>query len=94
MLIVEDDPTFAGILLENTDKGYNWNLAFEARRPFRNGFFASAGYSYGVSKSIMDGTSDQAASNWGNIYIGSGGDVLNNQPLTRSNFSVGNTFAS
>ena len=50
------------ILLENTDKGHNWNLAFEARRPFRNGFFASAGYSYGQAKSIMDGTSDQAAS--------------------------------
>ena len=57
------------ILLENTDQGYNWNLAFEARRPFRNGFFASAGYSYGEAKSIMDGTSDQAASNWGNVYI-------------------------
>ena len=57
------------ILLENTDQGYSWNLAFEARRPFRNGFFASAGYSYGEAKSIMDGTSDQAASNWGNVYI-------------------------
>lgn len=74
------------ILLENTDQGYNWNASFELRRPFRNGFFASAGYSFGVSKSIMDGTSDQAASNWGNVYVP--GDP-NNPPLVRSNFDPG-----
>jgi len=74
------------ILLENTSKGYNWNLSFEARRPFRNGFFASASYAYGVSKSIMDGTSDQAASNWGNVYIPAN---PNDPPLVRSNFDPG-----
>ena len=74
------------ILLENTDKGYSWNLAFEARRPFRRGFFASAGYSYGQAKSIMDGTSDQAASNWGNVYIPAN---PNDPPLVRSNFDPG-----
>ncbi len=74
------------ILLQNTDQGYNWNLAFEARRPFRNGFFASTGYSYGESKSIMDGTSDQAASNWGNVYIPAN---PNDPPLVRSNFDPG-----
>ncbi len=58
------------ILLENTSEGYNWNVSFEARRPFRNGFFASGSYAYGVARrAIMDGTSDQAASNWGNVYI-------------------------
>jgi Carboxypeptidase regulatory-like domain len=74
------------ILLENTDEGYSWNLAFEARRPFRNGFFASAGYSYGEAKSIMDGTSDQAASNWGNVYIPAN---PNDPPMVRSNFDPG-----
>ena len=74
------------ILLENTSKGYNWNLSLEVRKPYRNGFFASAGYAYGVSKSIMDGTSDQAASNWGNVYVP--GDA-NNPPLVRSNFDPG-----
>jgi hypothetical protein len=74
------------ILLENTSEGYNWNLSLEVRRPFRNGFFASAGYAYGVSKSIMDGTSDQAASNWGNVYVP--GDP-NNPPTVRSNFDPG-----
>ena len=29
---------------------------------------SSGSYSYGVAKSIMDGTSDQAASNWCNVY--------------------------
>ena len=74
------------ILLENTDQGYSWNLAFEARRPFRNGFFASAGYSYGEAESIMDGTSDQAASNWGNVYIPAN---PNDPPVVRSNFDPG-----
>jgi len=74
------------ILLENSNKGYNWNASFEVRRPFRNGFFASGSYSYGVSKSIMDGTSDQAASNWGNVYVP--GDP-NDPPLVRSNFDPG-----
>ena len=71
------------ILLENTSEGYNWNLSYEVRRPFRNGLFFSGAYSYGVAKSIMDGTSDQAASNWGNVYIP--GDP-NNPPLATSNF--------
>ena len=34
----------------------------------------------------MDGTSDQAASNWGNVYMP--GDP-NNPPLARSNFDPG-----
>ena len=58
------------ILLQNTSEGYNWNVSFEVRRPFRNGFFASAVVLPTVCRSrIMDGTSDQAASNWGNVYI-------------------------
>ena len=40
---------------------------FEVRRPFRNGWYAQGSYLYGESKSIMDGTSSQAASNWGNV---------------------------
>ena len=74
------------ILLENTSKGYNWNIAYEVRRPFSNGIFVEGSYSYGVSKSIMDGTSDQAASNWGNVYVP--GDP-NDAPLSRSNFDPG-----
>ena len=74
------------ILLENTSKGYNWNLSYEVRRTFSNGLFFSGAYAYGESKTIMDGTSDQAASNWGNVYVP--GDP-NNAPLVRSNFDPG-----
>ena len=82
--------TFSDVLLlENTDEGSAWSLAFEAKRPFRNGFFLSASYSYGEAHSIMDGTSDQAASNWGFVYVP--GDP-NNAPLTRSDFDPGHRF--
>jgi hypothetical protein len=74
------------ILLENTSKGYNWNLSYEVRRTFSNRLFFSGAYAYGESKTIMDGTSDQAASNWGNVYVP--GDP-NNAPLVRSNFDPG-----
>jgi hypothetical protein len=74
------------ILLRNTDQGSTWTLTFEARRAFRRGWFANASYLYGRARSIMDGTSSQAASNWGNVYVP--GDP-NNAPLTRSNFDPG-----
>ncbi len=74
------------ILLKNTDQGSTWNGAIELRRPFTNGFFVNGSYSYGQARSIMDGTSDQAASNWGNVYTT--GDP-NNVPLGRSNFDPG-----
>ncbi len=74
------------ILLQNTSKGYNWNLAFSVRRPVSHGLFFEGSYSYGVAKSVMDGTSDQAASNWGNVYVPGN---PNDAPLTRSNFDPG-----
>jgi hypothetical protein len=74
------------ILLENTEKGHTWNLAYELRRPFSNGVFVQGAYSYGQAKSIMDGTSDQAASNWGFVFVP---DNANDAPLTRSNFDPG-----
>jgi hypothetical protein len=74
------------ILLTNSDKGDAWSLAFKVDRSVRSGVFASAGYIYGESRSIMDGTSSQAASNWGNVYVPSD---PNDPPLTRSNFDPG-----
>lgn len=74
------------ILLTNTDQGGNWTVSYEVRRPFKNGWFFSAAYSYNDSKTVMDVTSDQAASAWGNTSVP--GDP-NNQPLTRSSFAVG-----
>jgi hypothetical protein len=74
------------IFLTNTNQGDAWSIALKADRPFRNGFFMNSSYLYGRSRSIMDGTSSQAASNWGNVYVP--GDP-NNPPLTRSNFDPG-----
>lgn len=74
------------IFLQNTKQGYNWNLTYQVRRPLRDGLYLDASYAYGVAKTIMDGTSDQAASNWGNVYVP--GDP-NNAPLARSNFDPG-----
>jgi len=75
------------IFLTNTSAGNQWSVSLKVDRPFQNGFFFSGSYLYGDSRSVSDGTSSQAASNWGNVYIS--GDV-NNPPLARSNFSVGN----
>ncbi len=58
------------ILLTNTDQGEQWSIVFKVERPFSNGFFMSGSYLYGESTSILDGTSSQAASNWGNVFIG------------------------
>jgi hypothetical protein len=77
------------ILLKNTKQGSTWNGAVEVRRPFTNGLYINGSYSYGQAKSIMDGTSDQAASNWGNVYTN--GDP-NNVPLARSNFDPGHRY--
>jgi hypothetical protein len=46
----------------------------------------NSSYLYGRSRSILDGTSSQAASNWGNVYVPSN---PNDPPLTRSNFDPG-----
>ena len=80
-------PTLSDVIfLTNTSEGSAWSLVFKVDRPFRDRFFMSASYLYGESTSILDGTSSQAASNWGNVYVP--GDP-NNPPLARSNFDPG-----
>jgi hypothetical protein len=74
------------LLLTNTDKGNSWQMAFKVERPFKNGFYASGSYLYGQAKSINDGTSSVAASNW---YGAPAGYDVNNPALTTSNYSPG-----
>ncbi|GMV22753.1 MAG: hypothetical protein AMXMBFR57_27020 [Acidimicrobiia bacterium] len=57
------------IFLTNSNKGYSWSGVVELRRPFQNGWYFASSWLYGRAKSIMDGTSSQAASNWGNALI-------------------------
>jgi hypothetical protein len=66
-------------------------MAFKVERPFRGRFFANVSYLYGRSRSILDGTSSQANSNFINVYTP--GDI-NNPPLTRSNFDPGHRITS
>jgi hypothetical protein len=79
------------IFLTNTSEGGAWSLNFEMRRQFRDGWYAQGSYTYGESTSILDGTSSQAASNWGNAYIGATGP--NDPPNTRSNFDPGHRLS-
>lgn len=74
------------VFLTNTDQGSQWSVTGKLERPFRNGLYASASYLYGRSKSVNDGTSSQALSNWRFVYVP--GDI-NNAPLATSNFDVG-----
>ena len=74
------------ILLTNTGEGSTWSISGKVERPFTDGWFASAAYLYGEAKSVSDGGSSQAASNWGNLYVP--GDP-NAAPVARSNYDVG-----
>jgi hypothetical protein len=74
------------IFLTNSDGGEAWSGLFELRRPFRGGWFFNASYLYGKSTATMEGTSSQAASNWGNVLVA--GDP-NNPPVGRSVYDPG-----
>jgi hypothetical protein len=42
------------VVLKNQNEGYAYNFAVSLERPFSNGFFAKAAYSYGVAKNTID----------------------------------------
>jgi hypothetical protein len=44
----------SAVVLKNQSDGYSWNAAFSLERPFRNGLFAKASYSYGVARNTID----------------------------------------
>ncbi|MCC5914742.1 MAG: TonB-dependent receptor [Balneolaceae bacterium] len=52
------------ILLTNTDQGHQYSLTAQLRREFQQGFFGDISYTYSDGRSINDGTSSQAISNW------------------------------
>lgn len=79
------------IFLTNTDDGDAWSMVFKLERPFSGRFFANVSYLYGRSRSILDGTSSQANSNFINVYTP--GDI-NNPPLARSNFDPGHRITA
>jgi hypothetical protein len=83
---VSKDPAYSDVIfLTNTTEGSNWSASIKVDKPWKNGWYAGGSYIYGRATSIMDGTSSQAASNWGNVYTP--GDP-NNPPLATSNFDL------
>ncbi|PHI21234.1 hypothetical protein CEQ90_04240 [Lewinellaceae bacterium SD302] len=78
------------ILGYNTNKGYSYNLTASLQRPFSNGLFVQASYSYGDSYSVFDGTSSQNSSQWRNFHNVYGRNV--DQRSMRSSFASGSRF--
>ena len=57
--------------LSNTQRGYSWSTTARIEYDFSNyipGLKATAAYTFSQSKSINDGISAQASSNWGRTY--------------------------
>ncbi|HQX81546.1 MAG TPA: hypothetical protein PKW63_07300, partial [Vicinamibacterales bacterium] len=86
-IYTRDTTTLSDVIyLTNSSEGHTWSGIVELRKPFRNGFFFNSSYLYGESKATMEGTSSQAASNWGNVLTP--GDP-NNPPLGTSVYDPG-----
>jgi hypothetical protein len=51
-------------LLTNTSKGYSYSITGQLQKSFSNGIFASVAYTYSDSRSVNDGNSSVAYSNW------------------------------
>ena len=77
------------VLLTNTGAGSGWMVAAKLDKRFSDDWFLGGSYLYGESRSVNDGGSSQAASNWRNAY--NAGDP-NAAPLAVSNFSPGHRF--
>ncbi len=59
------DPRFTNALvLDNTDKGYNYSITAELSKQFDWGLRANLSYNYNRAESVNNGTSSRAISNW------------------------------
>jgi outer membrane receptor protein involved in Fe transport len=76
------------IVLKNQDVGSAWNAAFALERGFRNGFFAKAAYSYGMSRNTVDPGSIAGGSFTGNPIVRDG----NNPGVGISGTAAGHRF--
>lgn len=79
-----DNPNFTNvILLENTNKGYTYNLTAQLQKNFDFGLSAMVAYTNTEAKAINDGSSSTALSNW--EFVQHVNDA-NNPDLAFSNF--------
>lgn len=81
-----DDKAFANVYaLDNVSGGYSYNLSVKAEKSFESGLDLMFSYTYGQSKTVNNGSSSVAASNWQYNYTH--GDP-NSPELAKSNFNV------
>ena len=78
-------PYSAIYVLENVSKGYSYNLSVKAEKSFDFGLDLMASYTYGKSKTINNGSSSVAASNFQYNYTHGN---PNSPELANSNFNV------
>ncbi|MEM8583734.1 MAG: carboxypeptidase regulatory-like domain-containing protein [Bacteroidota bacterium] len=78
------------ILGYNTNRGYGYNLTASLTKPFTNGFYVQASYSYGDAYSVFDGTSSQNSSQWRGLNNVYGRNI--DQRVMRSDFAAGSRF--
>lgn len=64
------------LLLDNTDKGYSYNVSAQLAKDFKFGLSTSIAYTYGKSYGVIDGTSSVASSNWKYNYNFAGMDAM------------------
>ena len=77
------------VLLTNTGEGRSWTIATKLDKRFSDNWFLSGSYLYGASRSVNDGGSSQATSNWRYNYNAGNPNAV---PLAVSNFSPGHRF--
>jgi hypothetical protein len=78
------------ILVDNTNKGYSYNLSAQVQRAVKEGLSGSLAYTFGESKSINDGTSSQNSSNWRYMENVNGRDRLD---VSYSDFDMGHRIS-
>lgn len=87
---VENSDYYSIINLKNTSRGYTYSLSAQLEKSFDFGLNASVSYTYGHSKSVFDGTSSVAYSNWKYNYAYDS----NNPDLSYSTFDIPNRIVA
>ncbi|SMB81329.1 hypothetical protein SAMN00120144_3367 [Hymenobacter roseosalivarius DSM 11622] len=83
------DPAFTNVfVMSNTNQGYNYNATFTLTKRIPNHLDATAGYSYGQSKDLVNGVRVSPAAN----YEWNQSLVANTPALAFSNFDLRHKF--
>ncbi|MEJ7780464.1 MAG: carboxypeptidase regulatory-like domain-containing protein [Daejeonella sp.] len=81
-----NSPSFTNVvLLDNSDKGHTYNLTVQLQKSFTNGLSAMVAYTNTEAKSVNDGSSSTALSNWEFVQQVNN---PNDPPLRTSNYQT------